>query len=304
MYRYAVIIHNPAARRAPRAGQAAALLRPAAERLDVWQTTGPGSATELARQASRQGAGLVVACGGDGTINEVVNGLAHSPVHMAVLPAGTANVLARELGLPRDPLLSARQLGELEPCRVALGRLDCVAPAPRFFLSMCGAGLDAHILDHVNLRLKARLGMGAYWLAAFDQLGGQFVAFQAEAAGRRYEGTFVLASRVSYYGGSLRITRRASLTSNRLQIAVFSGRSGPRYLRYLAAVLTSGVEGLPDVTLLEAERLDLTATAGVEVGCQVDGELAGRLPARIEIVPDALTLLAPPAYRRAHRPDG
>jgi YegS/Rv2252/BmrU family lipid kinase len=308
LYRRAVLIYNPAAgrrrgRRARDIERAMEILREQVEEIDARATAGPGSATELARQACRSSADLVLASGGDGTINEVVNGLAGSSVPLAVLPAGTANVLAVLLGLPLEGPAAARLLPQLRPQRLSLGRVRCDLPAPgssRYFLLLAGAGLDAQIIYTLSGRLKSRLGVAAYWLAGFGQLGRRLESFEVEVEGRRYACTFALASQSAYYGGGLQIARRAHLLAGELEIVLFHSRSSFRYLLYLGAVISRTLEQLPDVTFLRARSLDLRAVEGPPVRIEVDGELAGRLPARIDLVPDALTLLVPEAYLEAH----
>ncbi|MBI3666338.1 MAG: diacylglycerol kinase family lipid kinase [Acidobacteria bacterium] len=305
LYRQGVLIYNPAAgwrrgRLEQQVQRAVDVLRFHVERMVIRPTVGPRSAIELARQASEQGADLVLACGGDGTINEVVNGLAHAAVPLAVLPAGTANVLAREIGLPRDPVRAAEMLASLAPRRISLGRVSPSGAAARYFLLLCGAGLDAHIVYHLDLRRKARLGVLAYWWAGLAEFGRRLEVFEVEIGPHRYECAFALAAQSSTYGGSLQIARDAHLLSGEFQVVLFHSRSTLRYLRYLAGVLTGRLEGLPDVTFATARRLEMRAAESARVYIEVDGESAGCLPATLEIVPGALTLLMPAAYLQAH----
>jgi len=277
------------------------VLRREAESVELWPTTGPGTATELSRRAGGR-ADLVVACGGDGTINEVVNGLAGSDTPLGVLPAGTANLLARELGLPMDLGRAAAELVRFVPRRLSLGRLECDGPrASRYFLLLCGAGLDAGIVYRLSPRLKARLGVGAYWIAGLSGLGRRLEAFEVLAGDdRRFQCTFALASKLQRYGGGLRIARGAHLLANDLEVVLFPSRSTLRFLVYLAAVLLGLRHRLSDVTVLRARRIELRAPrAAGRIYVEVDGELAGRLPATIEIVDDALSLLTPPGFEPA-----
>ncbi len=303
-YRRAILIYNPAAGR--RLGRrlriepVLAALGRGVETVEAAPTTGPGVATELGRRAGLEGFDLVAVCGGDGTVNEVANGLVGGSVPLAVLPAGTANVLALELGLARDPERAAAAVPHLEPLSVSLGRLRPAGAPERYFLLMAGAGLDASIVRHLDLRLKSRLGILSYWWAGAGELGRPRRPFQVTFDGRRLESTFALAALSSYYGGGLRLARRAHLLSGRLELVLFHSRSTTRYLVYLAAAACGRLEQLPDVTFSAAGRLTMTNQGLDPVYVQVDGELAGRLPAEIELVPAALTLLAPPAYRGAH----
>jgi diacylglycerol kinase (ATP) len=306
LYRRAVLIYNPAAgrrreRRRREVEQAAALIRSHAADVETLPTGEPHSATRLAREASRSGADLVLACGGDGTINEVLNGVAGTSVPLAVLPAGTANVLAIEAGLPLTILEAARCLPELEPRRISLGRVCCqgAASGGRYFLLMAGAGVDAHIVYHLNLRLKARLGLLAYFLAAAGELWRRKEPFEVEVQGERHICTFAVAAKAAEYGGRLRIARGAELLADRLEVVLFQSRSRLRYVVYLGAVYTGLLARLPDVRILRTAGLRFSC-AGPAVYVQVDGEFAGRLPAAVDVVPDALSLLLPRGYTGFH----
>ena len=187
-------------------------------------TTRPGDAVELAREAVRSAADLVVVAGGDGTVNEAVNGLVNSRVPLAVLPFGTANVLGTELGLGRKPLLVARRLGEMRAERVSVGLLTSRDASPRYFLLMAGIGLDAHIVSRVDLSLKKQVGKLAYWLSGFSQLGSRFPQFGVRSNGTAHKSGFTLASRVRNYGGNLEIARTACLLDDYFELRLVRGR--------------------------------------------------------------------------------
>ncbi len=256
-------------------------------------TTGPGTAGALARKAVDTGADLVLACGGDGTLNETLQGMVGASPPLGILPAGTANVLAVELGLPRGIAKAAERIRELDPVRVAVGRVTCAGAAPRYFLLMAGAGLDARIVYHVSAGLKSRTGKLAYWAAGFGVAGRLLPHFRVECEGRAYECSFALASRVRNYGGTFEIARGADLFSGCFEAVLFRGRFPLRYLVYLAAVALKRAAWAPGVTVLPARRLELSCPSAQSVYVQVDGEFAGRLPATVEIVPSAVNLLVP-----------
>ena len=252
-------------------------------------------ATELARQALQEDADLVLAAGGDGTINEVVNGMAGSRVPLGILPGGTANVLAVELGLGTRIDRVARMLRHCLPERIALGRLYAQGLSPRYFLLMAGAGLDAQVVKRVRPGLKSAVGKGAYWVAGFSQLGQKLPEFEVAMNGRRFRAGFALASRVRNYGGDLELARNASLMAPEFEVVLFEGTNPFRYLKYLGGAALGSVEGIAGVTVLRTQEVEFLATDS-PVYVQVDGELMGHLPARAEIVPNALTLLAPPDF--------
>lgn len=262
--------------------------------VEARSTNGPGSAGEVARAAAEGGASLVIAYGGDGTINETAAGLTGTGVPLAILPGGTANVLANELRLPGSAEQVARELSAYRPVRIAAGQLCVEQAAPRLFLLMAGAGLDAHIVEHLPLEFKRRWGKFGYWIGGFRQLGRTFEEFDVTVAGRTFRASFALFSRVRNYGGDLEIARHVTLLDDDFEILLFSGSSSLRYLRYFGAVLLNRLESTPGVTVLRAREAEIAPATGVFL--QVDGEAAGRVPARIRIIPDALTMLIPPGY--------
>ena len=253
-------------------------------------TTGPGTATELARHAVRQGADLIVVCGGDGTINEVVCGMARSRIPMAVLPSGTANVLARELNLPRRIGAAARAIPSSTPRRLALG-----LAGNRYFLLMAGVGLDAQVIRKLEPGWKHRLGIASYVLEAIRQAMFETpAAFMVSTADRRIEATFACISKSTYYG-TLRMVREADMFSENFVVYCFRPRNRLRYFLYASALLIGCLQRLEDVICFPAREVhcERIEHATGDVMFQVDGELAGRLPCTVEIVPDALTLLVP-----------
>jgi diacylglycerol kinase (ATP) len=235
---------------------------------------------------------LILVLGGDGTINEAVNGMVHSKAALGILPAGTANVLAMELGLgSRLDHAIDRLLHSVER-RVAVGKLTSGVGA-RHFLAMGGAGLDAKIVYDMSPALKASAGKFAYWLAGFGHVTQSVTNFEARINGDKYRCGFVLASRVRNYGGDLEIARGASLLRDDFEIVMFEGSNPLRYLWYMTGVGLKQVQRMHGVHTIRAGEIELSGDAHL----QIDGEYAGRMPARFEIVPDALTILAPSVYR-------
>jgi diacylglycerol kinase family enzyme len=280
--------------------QVAEALAREGHRVTVIETEGPGTAGRIARQRIEQGADLILALGGDGTLNELLPGVAHSSVPLGVIPGGTANVLSRELGLGASPLKAVRRLAECVPLRVPLGVLQCESEAePRYFLLMAGVGFDAHIVYRLNLPLKARAGQLAYWVSASKEFLRRLDEFQVEANGESFSCSFALASRVRNYAGYLEIARRVTLAKPEFETVLFEGGSVLRYyVRYLAAVLTGRTANVKGMSFLRAKSVRFTGPADGRVYVQVDGEYAGRLPATVELDEDALTLLVPPEYAR------
>lgn len=266
--------------------------------LTVSPTTGPATAGAIARAGIRCGADLIVAAGGDGTINEVVEGMVHCEVPLAILPAGTANVLAMEMKLGGKLERAAARLGECRPHRISVGHLRADGGRLcRHFLLMAGIGLDAHIVHHVDGRLKARTGKFAYWVAGWSLLGRRLPQFLVEADGRTFQCSFALASKVRNYGGDFEIARQVSLFDDEFEVVLFEGSSSLHYIPYFFGLAANRLQGMKGITVLRARDIALSSSGEDPVYVQVDGEAAGELPAEIRLVPQALTLLVPPEYR-------
>ena len=295
----AAILYNPIARglsRRPRSLQSSidALARQGISATLI-ATKGPGTATAQARNLIESGCDLIIAAGGDGTINEVANGMLHTEVPLAILPGGTANVLAREIRLPLPMERVAGQLREMHPCRVAVGALQ-MPSHQRMFLCMTGAGLDAEIVSRLNLDLKAAVGKFAYYVCGFGQVFHPLTEFQVMVDGKPYEASFALISRVRNYGGDLEIARGASLLRDEFEIVLFRGTIGARYLPYLLGVALGRAHRMRGCSVVRGRSVTCTPPAGSDVYVQIDGEVAGKLPVTADIVPAALTLLVPPQY--------
>lgn len=302
----AVILYNPVARgllrRKRSVERCVGVLASHGIEARLVATAGPGTAGGQARREIEEGCDLMIAAGGDGTINEVANGMLHSQVPLAILPGGTANVLAREMGMPLRLERAAAQMAQFRPTPTAAGRLHVPESLPRVFLCMTGAGLDAQIVYHLNLGLKAAVGKLAYYASGFRQVFRSLCEFEVLVDGRPFQASFALISRVRNYGGDLEIARGASLLRDDFEIVLFRGKQSVGYLRYLAAVLMGRAERARGCTVLRGGSVLCRGAAGVggagaeNIYVQVDGELAGRLPISAEVVPGALTLLMPPEY--------
>jgi diacylglycerol kinase (ATP) len=271
-------------------------------KVEAIATDGPATAAGIAQRCIKGGADLILAAGGDGTINEVVNGMVHSSVPLGILPAGTANVLANELAIGNTMERAAKSLDQCVPERIALGLLSSVAgDAPRHFLLMAGAGLDAQIVHDVNYKLKDAFGKVAYWVAGFSKVGSRMPEFTVEAEGREFLASFVLASRVRNYGGDLEIAPSISLLDDQFELVLFEGASSFTFLKYMMGVVVKRHQTMRGVTIIRTRKALFSASTDNKIHLQVDGEYAGLAPGAVEIVPNALTLLVPPGFR-ARRP--
>jgi diacylglycerol kinase (ATP) len=279
-----------------RLDSAVRILRDAGSHVELIATPGPQTAGELAGRAVDAGCDLILAAGGDGTINEAVNGIAGSNVLFGILPAGTANVLANEIGFSNRPDHAAKQLLDATPVRIALGVLERPELPRRHFVLMAGVGLDARIVYELDLDLKGKLGKLAYWHGGFRQFGRPVPRFHLSVNGSQYCASFALITRVRNYGGDFEIARRIRLTDNDFEIVVFQNHQWQDYLRFFGAVMTNRLHGTSGVAITRATQVDVNAPEDQRIYIQTDGEAIGVLPATISIIPDALTLLMPKSY--------
>ena len=303
--RNALLIHNPNAggggeARRKELDAARKILASGGIEADLAETTGPGDATEIALRAGKDGRQLVIACGGDGTLNEVVNGLARQQnghrVPLALLPGGTANILAKELTLPWDIPQAAQRLVRGSVREIALGLATPVnePEKARYFLSVAGAGPDGRITYAVDLELKAKMGIFAYWWqGAMEVLQYKFPRFNVKTKDQTIEASLVIVGRTKHYGGPFKITTEADLYEDQFELAVLTTQSGLRYLSYLPTLWFGDLRKAEGVHFVKADTLLCEPTDGEPVYAQVDGEPLSRLPVEFKIVPRALKLLVP-----------
>ncbi|HUL16640.1 MAG TPA: diacylglycerol kinase family protein [Terriglobales bacterium] len=264
------------------------------------ETRGPGEATEMAARASEEGRQLVIACGGDGTLNEIVNGLAGQQngqrVPLALLPAGTANVLAKELDLSWDIPRAAEQLVQGEIRELALGLATPLEnpEKKRYFLSVAGAGPDGQITYALDLDLKARLGILAYWWQGVREVFAyKFPKFRVTSEGESLDASLLIVGRTKHYGGPFKITTRADLYEDQFELLALTTQSGLRYLSYLPTLWFGDLRKADGTHFWKVDRLVCEPLDPEPVYAQVDGEPMARLPVEFKIVPRALKLLVP-----------
>ncbi|HVB34532.1 MAG TPA: diacylglycerol kinase family protein [Patescibacteria group bacterium] len=298
----ALLIHNPAAgrsrhhHRARDLESARRILAEAGIRAEQLDTSGPGQAVELAREAGSQGRGMVIACGGDGTINEIANGLAGSQVPMAVLPTGTANVLGKELGLSWKIPEALRQnlAGRLERIALGLARRESPGARERYFVCVGGAGVDGSMVHQVDPQLKDQTGELAYWLTGISHFFTYpFRAFPVMAGDQCFQAVQVIVGRTKYYAGPFRVTTGADLFSDRFEVAVFTSTNRFRYPLHMGEAWSERLQEQSDVHFIKTDRVRCDAPPGATVYAEIDGEPAGQLPIEFALAPGALTLVVP-----------
>lgn len=296
-----LIVFNPAAgtRRRRRLARALGTLAAAGIRAEVAETRHPGHATLLARCAAAEGTGVVVAAGGDGTIAEVAAGLAGGGARLGILPFGTANVLAWELGLPPGPEAAAQVLARGRARLLWPGLARFEDGAERLFVQMVGAGFDAQVVARLDLGLKRRIGKGAYVWQGLRELGRYpFPRFTAVLDGQPEEAVVsVIVSKGRLYAGRHLLAPAARPGEAGFAVALF--RAAPLGARLQAALCGAALPldllpRLPGVELRQAQRVELRAGPGpCGVPVQADGDPAGRLAVTVEDAGGPIEVMLP-----------
>lgn len=275
----------------PRIARAAAWFLGQGADVEVVLTQQRGDARRLAGQVHDRRCDRVVVAGGDGTLNEVANGLCGSTVPVAFLPLGTVNVFALETGIPLDLAGACRLALEGRPRSISLGRIG-----DELFLLMASAGWDAAAVARLRPAVKRRFGRLAYVLSAVEALLAQppnTVEIRLPD-GRRRNGSGVVVSNARCYGGRYVITPQASLLSDRLELCLLRRDGRAAMLGY---ALRLGLHLPLRPPAVEYHSVDAVEISGAGVPVQVDGDPWGMLPARVASVPNALSVVLPEAFQ-------
>jgi YegS/Rv2252/BmrU family lipid kinase len=271
----------------PRIKVAKDLLQQAGAEVDLVFTRARGDARTAAALAESEGYDRVVAAGGDGTLNEVVNGITSSELPIAFLPCGTVNVFALEAGLPKLLEELCPLIVHGEPRKVTLGRVN-----GEFFLLMASAGWDAEAVARVRPGVKRVVGRLAYTVSALEA----FFAKQkgpitlALPGGQSCTGYGVVISNCRYYGGKYVVTPEASMFHEQLHLCLLQQKGRLALLKFAFNLLFGHPLKSPLVELLTLSEVDIS---GEDIPIQVDGDDWGKLPVRIEAVPNAVTMVLP-----------
>jgi diacylglycerol kinase (ATP) len=310
--RRVALIYNPVAgqrpeRRAALIAEVLTVLRQAGVEVQAIATESPESAGTQAQEAMQAGYDTILACGGDGTVHEALQKLVGGTAALGVIPMGTANALATDLGLSSSPVKAARMLLTAAPERVSVGRVfyrDGNGKAcSRYFIVAAGIGADALFFSRLDSQLKQRFGYAVYVVEAFrlwarykyPMFAASFVESGKEAA-RAEEVSQLLAVRIGNFGGAVgNLAPGAGRGNHNLHVLAFKTRSSLRYLRFMVSALCgrpaySETIELVDCTSVECRELEGSKTPSF---VEADGEWLGTLPVRMEVVPDALTVLVP-----------
>lgn len=314
--RKAALLYNPdsggSKHRQRELGSALAVLRAGGVGADLVPTKSPDHAGDEARIAIDSGCDTIFACGGDGTIHNIVQVLANSPVALGILPLGTANALAHDIRLPLNVTAAAKASLHAIPRRIALGRAAYSdlqgKPGARYFVVAAGIGVDAHLFYKLHTGTKQRMGMAAYYAKAwnlwFTYAMPRFVAEYAESGSAvrgRAEVTELLAVRIRNFGGVIQeLAPGASLDRDDMRLVFCRTARRLAYLAYVTRSLLHLPWSVPGIDLAHSTSVTCqyrapSASAGEQrrIYIEADGELLGTLPAEITVVPNALTLLMP-----------
>ena len=282
-----VVILNPAARgtRANRwRDRVAALTRGSI----LCATSRRGEAEVLARHAVAEGFEKIVAAGGDGTINEIVNGIAGNNVSLGLLPLGTMNVFATELGLPANDLPLCWEIIQANRTR----RIDLPSANGKHFVQLAGVGLDAQVVKETSRAFKHSFGPLSYLISAAQIASRQPPRLRIESENAiTEEGSFVLVGNGRLYGGRLPFFKQAVIDDGLLDVLVFKRLSYVDIIRYLQNVIFTPQITSPEVEYFQTRRVRVSSEENVPV--EIDGELIGNCPVEFQIQAGGLRVLAP-----------
>jgi YegS/Rv2252/BmrU family lipid kinase len=252
-------------------------------------TEAPGDATRIAKRLAGERVRRLVVAGGDGTINEVANGLIGTETALGILPIGTANSYALELGLPFSLVKASRVIREGRVRTVDVGKAG-----ERFFVMGAGMSFDARVIQAIKPRFKRLFGAVAFILTgAAESLSYSFprLEVESEVVSAEHEGYLVIIANARYYGGCFRVAPGASLEDGLLDVIVMKRKGLGNVLRYLFAARRGKLTGLADVDYFQCRRVSAECASPVPV--HVDAEIASQTPCGFECVPRALRVICP-----------
>ena len=312
--RQAALLYNPDSgrsgqKRLQALERALSVLRTGGVKAELSPTQTRDLAGKLAREAIDSGCDTVFACGGDGTIHNIVQVVANSPTALGILPMGTANALAHDLGIPTDLARAAELALKSATRRVALGQIRFTNlrghPDTRFFVFTAGMGVDAHLFYKLMAATKKRMGMMAYyakaWTMWFTYPMTRFSAEYTETGSetpKRAEVTELMSVRIRNFGGVLQeLAPGASLYRDDMRVVFCRTDSRLSYLAYVTRGLLRARWSIPGIELAHCSKVlckaDSSKHGARKIYVETDGELIGTLPAEMTVVPNALTILAP-----------
>jgi len=282
-----LIILNPAAH-SERAQRKRAQVESLAGDCVVCTTTCTGDAELMARRGVKEGFEKIVAAGGDGTINEVVNGLAGTNATLGLLPIGTMNVFATELGLPVNDLALCWNIIQSDSTRA----VDLPKANEKFFVQLAGVGLDAQVVKETSAQLKKNFGPLSYLISAAQVAARRppRLSIQSDDAPIK-EGSFVLVGNGRFYGGRFPFFKHAVIDDGKLDVIVFKSLGYLEIIKYLQDVVFSSDIRVPEIEYFQTSRLRVDSDQSVPV--ELDGELVGNCPVEFSLQERSLRVLVP-----------
>ncbi|MEO7667325.1 MAG: diacylglycerol kinase family protein [Dehalococcoidia bacterium] len=291
----ALVIVNPVAHNAPRAhrrGEVDELMHSAGWTVRWEETVEPGQAKALAGRAAESGVPLVIACGGDGTVNEVANGIVGSRTALGTIPSGMSNIWAREAGLDHKTVEAMRLMITGERRLVDMGK-----SGGRHFLLLAGFGIDASITENVRPGVKDKIGTASYILSAFQEMlrwKGVPATVRFDGYERHVDFLMALVGNTRLYAGLTKIASRAVINDGRLDVCVYEG-DGTRDIVLHAIRTIAQIHRKSDKALYRrVNKVEFQWDARIPV--QLDGEVLGQFPTEAEVVPASLWVAVPEAY--------
>jgi diacylglycerol kinase (ATP) len=310
-----IIVFNPAAGQATKVrsaiDQATTFWRSAGWTVTIEPTQCAGDGTRIARKAAANGIDIVVATGGDGTVNEVINGLVNTKTALAVLPAGTVNIWAREMGLPMDIQQSAIALLQAKWCQIDVGRARSISPRlrwlprrrnttkltemiDRYFLLMAGVGFDAAVTAGVNQVEKKHWGAIAYVKQALQmicQYQGSHLTIYLNDKKVRGRVLMAVVGNSQLYGGVIKFTLNALVDDGLLDVCIVKGRSMLKAPLRLLSILFRSHHLDDRIEYHRATQIRFLGRKPVPI--QIDGDYLGTTPMQFEVVPKSLWVVVP-----------
>ncbi len=289
-----ILINNPVAKNSSdnKIKQAFNIFTSGGFSVKVFVTKQKGDAEKIASDSLKENPIMIVAAGGDGTINEIVNGIAGSEIPLAIIPLGTTNVLAKEIGIPENIKDSVNVAMKNFVRKVSLGKITLTGSPvrKRYFILMAGIGYDGETVYNINENFKKITGKGAYIFSGFKTLlkwNQKELRFLINE--REYFAYSAIIGKASKYAGNFHVTPDVKLTEPFFQIALFKGNSKIDMFRYITGIIAGKLLKMEDVEFIKCKDIVIEGSAHI----QIDGDYLGMTPGKIEIEKDALRLIYP-----------
>ncbi len=265
------------------------LLKEMGLKFELFITKNKGDAEQLCRELSQDSAVAVFVIGGDGTLNEAINGLVGTDAILGFIPSGTTNVAAKEFGIVEKYKEALLQALDADPKRISIGKVN-----NRYFLLMLGAGFDGFAVYGINQKIKRLSGKGAYiFSGAKIFLKNDLPEIEVIVNENKIMAGSVVIANTACYGGKFKICPDATVFDNYLDVCIFKGTNRMAILRYVLGIIAGYHLKYSDVIHLKAEQLKIIGNTHM----QIDGDYLGLSPAEVKVVPEAISFLVPSAMR-------